>query len=44
MVYHNVRDTYQIYVYDGNIFGHNSFYIHVLGNYYYITKHKNYQQ
>lgn len=40
MVYHNVRDIYQIYVYDGNIVGHNSFYIHVLGNYHYITKHK----
>lgn len=40
MVYHNVRDIYQIYVhvYDGNIFGHNSFYIHVLGNYHYITQ------
>lgn len=40
MVYHNVRDIYVIY--DGNIVGHISFYIH--GNYHYINKHKNYQQ
>lgn len=30
---HNVKDIYQINVYDGNFFGHDFFYIHELVNY-----------